>query len=143
MNIRDYILKEIIRNIDDKKNINWNLPNTKKKTIIWKNAIHQIKYALQYNMYKYKAFTNGLETLTKYEKSFLKYNIHHAGLNFFPEQIIIIIDILNDLKLLLAERKKNLPFQSKSQFYQQDNYIATKNAFLLASRPRDLINYIK
>tara|TARA_B000000477_G_C5996258_1_gene187070 strand:- start:189 stop:620 length:432 start_codon:yes stop_codon:yes gene_type:complete len=143
MNIPDYILKEIIRNIDDKKIINWNLPNTKKKTIIWKNAIYQIKYALQYNMYKYKAFTNGLESLTKYEKSFLKYNIHHAGLNFFPEQIIKIIDILNDLKLLLSKRKKNLPFQSKSQFYQQDNYIATKNAFIMASRPRDSINYIK
>jgi hypothetical protein len=143
MNIGDYILKEIIRHIDDKKVIKWNLPNTKKKTIIWKNAIHQIKYALQYNMYKYKAFINGMETLTKYEKQFLKYNIHYAGLNFFPEKIIYIVDILNDLKLLLAERKKNLPFQSKSQFYQQDNYIATKNAFLLASRPRDLINYIK
>ena len=143
MNVRDYILKEVISQIDEKKKIKWNLPNTKKKTIIWKNAIHQIKYALQYNMYKYKAFTNGLESLTKYEKNFLKYNIHYAGLFFVPEQIIKIIDILNDLKLLLSKRKKNLPFQSKSQFYQQDNYIATKNAFILASRPRDSINYIK
>lgn len=142
MNIADYILKEIIKHIDDKKVIKWNLPNTKKETFIWKNSIYKIKFALQYNMYKYKAFINGMETLTKYEKKFLKCNIHYTGLNFFPEKIICIVDILNKLKLLLAERKKNLPFQSKSQFYRQDNYIATKNAFILASRPRNLIKYI-
>ena len=90
-------------------------------------------------MYKYKAFTRGMEKLTKYEKSFLKYNIHYAGLNFLPEQIIKIIDVLNNLELLLAERKKFLPFQSKSRFYLQDNDIATKNADILASRPQDLI----
>jgi len=143
MNIGNYILKEIIKHIDDKKVIKWNLPNTKKKTIIWKNTIHQIKYSLQYNMCKYKAFTRGMEKLTKYEKSFLKYNIHYAGLNFLPEQIIKIIDILNNLKLLLAERKNFLPFQSKSRFYLQDNHIATKNAHILASRSQDLIKYIK
>lgn len=143
MNIGDYILKEIINYIDDKKNLNWNLPNTKKKTIIWKNTIHQIKYSLQYNMYKYNAFTRGMEKLTKYEKSFLKYNIHYAGLNFLPEQIIKINDILNNLKLQLAERKKFLPFQSKSLFYLQDNHVATKNAHILASRPKDLIKHTK
>ena len=143
MNIRDYLLKEIIIHIDEKKIIKWNLPNTKKKTIIWKNAIHQIEIALQYNMYKYKAFTNGMETLTKYEKFFLEYNIHYAGLFFVPEKIIKIIDILNNLKLLLAEKKKFLPFQSKSRFYLQDNHIATKNADILASRPQDLVKYIK
>jgi|TARA_Y100000389_G_scaffold139411_1_gene137164 hypothetical protein len=143
MNVRDYILKEVILQIDEKKKIMWNLPNTKKETFIWKNAIHQIKYSLQYNMCKYKAFTRGMEKLTKYEKSFLKYNIHYAGLNFLPEQIIKIIDILNNLKLLLAERKNFLPFQSKSRFYLQDNHIATKNAHILASRSQDLIKYIK
>lgn len=143
MNIQDYILKEAISCLDEKKIIKWILPNTKKKTNIWKNAIIQIKYALKYNMIKYLAFINGMESLTKYQKSFLKYNIHYAGLNFFPEQIEKITDILNKLNLILNERKKNLPFQSKSQFYQQDNYIATKNAFILSSRPRDTINYIK
>ena len=142
MNIRNYILKEVISHIDKKKIMKWDLPKTKKKTIIWKKAIRQIKYALKYNMCKYKAFTKGMNTLTKHEKSFLKYNIHYAGFNFFPEQIKKIIDILKDLKLLLAKRKNSLPYQSKSQFYQQDNYIATKNAFILASRPRDLIKYI-
>ena len=143
MNIQDYILKQAISYIDEKKIINWILPDTKKKTNIWKNAIIQIKYALKYNMFKYLAFTNGMENLTKYQKSFLKYNIHYAGLNFFPEQIVEITNILNNLNLILNQRKNNLPFQSKSQFYKQDNYIATKNAFILASRPRDLINHIK
>lgn len=137
MNIGNYILKEIIRHIDDKKVIKWNLPNTKKETFIWKNAIYKIKIALKYNMYKYKAFTNGMETLKNNEKSFLKHFYKYAGLNFCPDKIIYILDILNKLKLLLFERINNLPFQSKSRFYQQDNYIATKNAFILASRPRD------
>ena len=38
-------------------------------------------------------------------RNLLKYNIHYAGLNFFPEQIVEITNILNNLNLILNQRK--------------------------------------
>ena len=124
---------KIVNYIDYNETLMLKLPTTKKESKLWKFYIQNLKNALKFNLYAYKEFIEGKHSLTKYERAFLKYNKQYEGLNFNPEKIMKIYEILNNIKLELKKRYNSLPYQSKSVFFNETDEDATQRAQYLIS----------
>jgi hypothetical protein len=121
-----YILSKIILHLREQTNLYFELPKTKIKSKKWLMAIKDLNVALEYNLLFYKK-TIG-ETLTIFQLDFLRKYQAFSGLNFLPQQIIYVKNVLNKVKLKLLNDYPFLPYRNKSIFFNQSSESATKKA---------------